>query len=173
MNNGEIRSSFPGHVKLECTVPFKFGRYMVGEQDDKFLLTMSVESHIEHFKKERYHRSYGFSGFWKSLWNVHKTRRCGHPTRLGDTLELQPGWVTRSLFGDDLDVDQGKSLNIFLTAGSSAARCSALIELRNCESYIRSHFPGGYRIYLRSPNSCLRCATEEAAMYTPCSFLVL
>lgn len=158
---------FPGQMSLECRTPYQFGRFMVGEKEDSFLITTSVETYLP--SNVRSYHCFGFFELWKSLWTVSSTHRCSHSTRLGASLELQPGWMTITLKGH-LHLQNYQSLNIFLTAGCPAARWNAILSLADSPSRASLR---GHRIFLRSLNTCLKCATEEAARHTPYSFLVL
>lgn len=165
--NSSPTITFPGQVKLECAKPLEFGRLMVGEQDDSFLITTSVENVDE--DSAGYYYRFGFYQLWRSIWGVCYSSRCPHPTRLGASLELQPGWMTISGPGN-LRENKYQNLNIFLTAGNPGARWNVMLRL--ADTLFRPQL-GTCRIFLRRPDTCLQCAAEEAGRHTPRSFLIL
>lgn len=158
-------ATFPGQVKLECARLFEYGRFMIGEQEDAFLLTTTIENSDKDRGNSGYQRI-GSYDFWKSLWMVRNSTPCQHPIRLGASLELQPGWMIISGPGP-YGSETYQGLTIFLTAENPAARWNAVHGLA---SYSRRR---GHRIFLRHRDSCLQCAAEEAARHIPHSFLIL
>lgn len=141
---------------------------MIGDRDRSFLATLRLRTAYTGFNFKEYSslvRRTGYREFWKALWLTKRTSSCQHPASKDEKLKLEPGWAAVSGFGDqDNPAGQG-SLQIALTAGSSAARWRTLISLLfHAESV---------RVVLRGPDCCLACAAQQAATNSGTTFLVL
>ena len=165
----EPRGTHPGMAKLECVVPIEYGRPMIGEQNDNFVMQLVLQtlSGLGPYPETRWT---GYYDLWSSIWLLHRTTPCQHSTRLGGTVELRPGWGTVAGFAGFLRGHQGlnaNSLTILLTAGNPEARWNAILNMGEECDFAR------YRVFLRGLDTCFACAAEDASAQGSPSFLIL
>lgn len=149
----------------------EYGPPLVGERGDSFVVT--VRLHTKHRDTQSApnissmtHRT-GYNQLWTALSLVHETRPCEHGTDLKrDKIMLDPEWT--SVFGlSDNILEPMSRLKMYRTAGNPAARWHALI-------YVLEHDKISPQLaILRSPNCCLRCATDQTTRQQGEWYLIL
>ena len=154
---------------MECRHPVEFGKPIVGEKSDAFLVTLHLQG-LDQNSRQTQTRGTGYHEMWSSLWTTQRSQACPHAPRSGEEVMLEPGWVTISGFGDHF-TDSLYGLTIFLTSESPPARWNALLSLYG-EVIKREHY-AAYKVVLRSLDTCFSCAVRQAATCSSKTFLIL
>ena len=145
---------------LKCATAVDLANPLVGERGDSFIVTLRFRvKKVDARSPTRIStRRSGYNELWSALWIVNKSKPCGHPCRLGDSILLEPGWSVVSGFGDHGSMDVLGRLIICQTAASPAARWRALIGIFGCRDTNRS------QVLLRGDDCCLTCVVQQAAV---------
>lgn len=105
----------------------------------------------------------GIRQLWDSRFMAQKIKRCKHNSDTGETLLLEPRWVTctgieHSSFNPD------GNLAICLTANNSVSRWAALVATMIQRTYL-IHLDKDAKckeVKLRGQQTCFRCAVSQA-----------
>ncbi|KAI1779791.1 hypothetical protein F4818DRAFT_153789 [Hypoxylon cercidicola] len=145
-----------------CLDAVSLGKTYVGERGDSFLVTFRYLKD-EGDKGITLSRT-GFSNRSLSLWITQTTAKCAHVYSERDTIELPPDCHTISGSG----IRQPSSIKgrvfICLTSGNKHARWAALVGFTAFQETIDNNGKrrGHYPVLLKTDDTCLQCAVDEA-----------
>lgn len=142
---------------------------MIGEREDSFIVSLPLRAADDSGKAEGIRRT-GFNQLWTARFMTYRTQACRHPSQLGESLMLEPGWIAVTSIDNRYQpsIEPLCYLRICLTADDKAARWRALIE--NIDRG-RSH--GVQNVLIRGPDCCFRCAVTQASSREGIWYLIL
>lgn len=159
-------------ITLNCADTVQVVDPYCEEQGDSFLVSLRIvhEAKGPRNTKVRLIRRTGFRERFDALWNAQLTKGCPDLDGGPQSVVLPSGCVALAGFGDHGGFGDTAEVYICQTANNQYARWRALLSISSFDQDEVPYHP----VLLRSADTCLKCALDEALTYhlSPC-FLIL
>lgn len=123
-----VKQTSGDFASLRCASPALFGKPLIGERGDSFVVTLRLHRLDPLRKPETVMadtRRTGFSELWCARYFADQTLPCQHPTRLEEPLELAPGWTTLLLSLFSQRESHGALIQLLIRGIDCCFRCAA------------------------------------------------